>query len=73
MVGSAPKRSKPPLAISHLRMAIAQATPRRLRDLQTLNRATEVYLMQLMPVSEIALHIDSRRAKCVREDQRTRK
>ena len=37
-------------------MAIPRATPRkRLRDLQTLNRATEVYLTQLMPVSEIAL------------------
>ena len=37
-------------------MAIPPATPRkRLRDLQTLNRATEVYLTQLMPVSEIAL------------------
>ena len=30
-------------------------TAQRLRDLQTLNRATEVYLTQLMPVSEIAL------------------
>ena len=30
-------------------------TAKRLRDLQTVNRATEVYLTQLMPVSEIAL------------------
>ncbi len=30
-------------------------TTQRLRDLQTVNRATEVYLTQLMPVSEIAL------------------
>jgi hypothetical protein len=30
-------------------------TAQRLRDLQTLNRAIEVYLTQLMPVSEIAL------------------
>ncbi len=30
-------------------------TAQRLRELQTLNRATEVYLTQLMPVSEIAL------------------
>ena len=30
-------------------------TAQRLRDLQTINRATEVYLTQLMPVSEIAL------------------
>ncbi len=30
-------------------------TSQRLRDLQMLNRATEVYLTQLMPVSEIAL------------------
>ncbi len=30
-------------------------TAHRLRDLQTINRATEVYLTQLMPVSEIAL------------------
>lgn len=30
-------------------------TARRLRDVQTFNRATEVYLTQLMPVSEIAL------------------
>ncbi len=30
-------------------------TAQRLRDLQTINRATEVYLTQMMPVSEIAL------------------
>ncbi|WP_218511604.1 DUF1254 domain-containing protein [Variovorax sp. dw_308] len=30
-------------------------TAQRLLDLQTLNRATEVYLTQLMPVSEVAL------------------
>ena len=30
-------------------------TAQRLRELQTVNRATEVYLTQLMPVSEIAL------------------
>ncbi len=29
-------------------------TAQRLRELQTLNRATEVYLTQLMPVSEVA-------------------
>ena len=30
-------------------------TAERLRDLQLFNRATEVYLTQLMPVSEMAL------------------
>jgi hypothetical protein len=32
----------------------ADDTARRLRDLQTLNRATEVYRTQIMRVSEIA-------------------
>ena len=33
----------------------AGETAERLRDLQTVNRAAEVYLTQLMPVSEMAL------------------
>jgi len=44
-------------------------TVQRLRELQTLNRATEVYLTQLMPVSEMALREGLRKFGATRPTQ----
>jgi len=44
-------------------------TGQRLRDLRALNRATEVYLTQLMPVSEIAVREGMRKFGATRPNQ----